>query len=122
MWIRKWCKEKHSYRSTLLQWFAGIGVTLLAALFLSWIGVVTQIDSQFATLGFDADRISLLTSLLLSFLSSLCAAFLLVRCRPVWLGGMLLFPYVTCFLFYNKPCILAWVPSAKYKYSFLEHS
>ena len=91
MWIRKWCKEKHSYRSTLLQWFAGIGVTLLAALFLSWIGVVTQIDSQFATLGFDADRISLLTSLLLSFLSSLCAAFLLVRCGPVWLGGMLLF-------------------------------
>ena len=91
MWIRKWCKEKHSYRSTLLQWFAGIGVTLLAALFLSWIGVVTQIDSQFATLGFDADRISLLTSLLLSFLSSLCAAFLLVRCGPVWSGGMLLF-------------------------------
>jgi hypothetical protein len=54
-------------------------------------GVFTQIDNQFATLGFDADRISLLASLLFSFLSSLCTAFLLARCGPAWLGGMLLF-------------------------------
>src|SRR5579859_1547571 len=64
MWLLRRSQEIQRSRSTLLHWCAGLGVTLLAALFLSWIGVITQIDSQLATLGFDADRLSLIASLL----------------------------------------------------------
>jgi len=91
MQISKLAIGRRRYRSGLLWWYAGVGVALLTLLFLSWIGVATQIDNQLALLGFDAERVSLLTSLLLSFLSSLCAGLFLQRCGSAWVGGLILF-------------------------------
>lgn len=87
MQVQKLAIGRRRYRSGLLWWYAGVAVALLTPLFLSWIGVATQIDNQLALLGFDAERVSLLTALLLAFLSSLCAGLFLQRCGPAWIGG-----------------------------------
>lgn len=84
-------KGQRRYRHELLQWSAGIALALLIALFLAWVGVAAQLDAQFAQLGFDEDRIFLLTSLLLVLLSSLGAALCMRRCRAAWLGGLIFF-------------------------------
>src|SRR5579885_1748551 len=96
---QKLANGRCQYRSRLLQGYASVGIALLAPLLLSWIGVTTLIDTQLSPLGFDVERASLLTSLLLAFLSSLCAAFFLQRCGPAWLGGLILFVLRSLFPF-----------------------
>ena len=89
--LEKLDKGKRHIPKALLQWSASVAVTLLISLFLSWIGVTTQIDTQLAQIGFDTDRIFLLTSLLLVLLSSLCAGMFTRRGSAAWLGGLILF-------------------------------
>ncbi len=96
---QKLTEGRRYYRSELLQWYAGVGIALLAPFLLSWIGVTMLIDTQLALLGFDAERVSLLTSLLLIFLSSLCAALFLQRCVPPWIGGLILLALRSLFPF-----------------------
>lgn len=87
------------FQRNMLQWYAGVGITLLAPFLYSRIGVTALLDTQLALLSFDAERISLLTSLLLAFLSSLCAGLLLQRGGPAWLGGLILFMLRSLFPF-----------------------
>ncbi len=89
--LEKLDKGKRRILQIFLQWSACVAVTLLISLFLSWIGVTTQIDTQLTQVGFDSDRIFLLTSLLLVLISSLCAALFTRHGGASWLGGLLLF-------------------------------
>ena len=73
MQVQKLAAGRRNNRSGLLWWYGGVGVALITPFFLSWIGVVTQIDNQLTLLGFEAERVSLLTSLLLALLGVKCA-------------------------------------------------
>lgn len=84
-------KDRRNPRREWFRWLAGVILALLSGQILVWVGVGAQIDAQFAQLGFDADRIFLLTSLLLVLLSSLGAGMLVQRGGAAWLGGLLLF-------------------------------
>jgi enterochelin esterase-like enzyme len=88
---RNLVEGRHRFQSELLQWSAGVGIALLVPFLLSLSGVVVQIDTQLGLFGFDTERVTLLTSLLLAFLSSLCTALFLQRCGPAWIGGLILF-------------------------------
>ncbi|MBA2287395.1 MAG: hypothetical protein H0W02_18135 [Ktedonobacteraceae bacterium] len=96
---QKLAAAKRLYRNELLQWYAGVGITLLVSFLLSRIGMIALLDSQLALLGFDAERASLLAWLLLTCLSSFCAALFLQRCGPAWLGGLILFVLFSLFPF-----------------------
>jgi len=51
------------------------------------VGVAARIDNGIITLGFDAERVALLDYILLTFLSSVLAAFLLQQRSAAWVGG-----------------------------------
>jgi S-formylglutathione hydrolase FrmB len=91
MRMSKLTEGRGNYPNGLIHWYAGVGVALLTPLFLSRVGVAASIDNQLTLLGFDAERVSLLMSLLLALSSSLCAGLLLQRCAPAWIGGLILF-------------------------------
>ena len=74
----------------------GVGVALVTPLVLYWIGVVVLIDNELVVLGFDAERVTLLDSILLTLLSSLVVGFLIQRSIVAWIGGFTYF--VLCYL------------------------
>lgn len=75
----------------VLWWCVGVGTAFLTPLSLLRMGVGTLIDNEVLALGFDAERITLLRSLLLTALGSAFAGFLLQRLSAAWIGGVVYF-------------------------------